>query len=236
MSKALPPTLLDQPGHWVDGQFIPGAVWKSLGPMLSRSRLSSSQADQFYTTCSEQVCEYCANPRAVATDELCRQFESLAAAAARMRAALGRITPQAALTFRAHWDFLAIGQSPPVELSEGAIRHQSHDGGFLGAAWEVAADLEAAATYAADQCKPSRSEKFDDTNGRRFVWHLAWAFASVADGAAPPYSKGTWFPEFVAALAEGLRLGVRCGPGIVESAVKQWKAARPPRDRLLSLK
>lgn len=203
----------------VDPVPLPETLARKLRPILARAKLTGEQSQSFLRRCGEAaqfLSETKATEPAANTVE---KLDRVASEAHRLLAALNSLGPVATSTFLAHWDYLAFGTSPPVELTAESVAKRGDEGQFLGAAWDIIADLEASAGYAASQCQPNRAVKIGDTNARALVLRIAAAYQAIS-GQRPPYSKGTWFPEFMEAFAQWDRIGLRCGRALVESVVR----------------
>ena len=106
------------------------------------------------------------------------------------------------------------GQTPLSETTSRSILGRA----FLPHIWDTAQDIESIFSYAASQIKPDRQNKPKQSNATAFVSEIAGAFKQVT-GKWPPYSKATWFPQFVLEAGQIANCG-DIGRDIVEAAIK----------------
>jgi len=209
-------------GHiWADERFLPELLVTQLRELLPKPpAMSADGANRFLACCAIEVQWRCAE-RVFTTParQIQEELNSVATKARALLHALSAMDAGTVSTFGAHWDFLAFGSSPPVELSDDAMKYRSAEGRFLGAAWDLVSDLEASAQYAIKQCKPSRQAQSSVLRARDLVKALACEYRGIT-GTLPPYSKTTWFPDFMETLCAWEKLDLKCGRALVESAIR----------------
>jgi len=87
--------------------------------------------------------------------------------------------------------------------------------------WDTSQDVENIFSYAASKHKPDKQNRPRVNNAKVFVSEVIRAHIK-AIGTWPPYSKGTWFPLFIAELGQIAKLG-DIGRDTVESAIRGLK-------------
>jgi len=205
---------------WVDSDCLPEPLRTSLRAEAAHSRLS----DEAVTTlirCAAEAAQMAAEDRNKNTPaaEVQRELEASAGQARALLHALSKLTPGTVSGFSAHWDYLAFGSEPPEELCDLSKAMRFEEGRYLAALWEVVQDFEVSARYAAGQCRPSRQAQTGRHCARALVRTVADEFWRLA-GHAPPYSKETWFPRFMALLCGWPPLDIPCGRSLVESTIR----------------
>lgn len=215
-------------GHiWLDDGFLPEALVAKLRELLPKQQaMSQDEAARFLRCCAQHVQLLCAE-RELSTPagQVQAELDNVAIKARALLQALRALNGGTVSTFGAHWDYLAFGSAPPVELSDEAKMHRCAEGRFLGATWDLVADLEASARYAIKQCNPSRQAKLSELYAKDLTKSVATDYREIA-GRLPPYSKETWFPKFMATLGAWEKLNLKCGRALVETAIR----AIPPID------
>ncbi len=205
---------------WLDSGYLPQSlVDKLLEHLPKRHSMSPEQASDFIARCAVQTQLLCEERELNApAGQVQTELEAVATKARALLQALGKLSGGTVSTFGAHWDYLAFGSAPPVELSEDAMLYRNEEGRFLGAAWDLVSDLEASARYAIEQCEPSRQARLSVLYAKGLAKELARAYREIV-GKLPPYSKGTWFPDFMETLCEWEGLNLKCERALVESAI-----------------
>lgn len=234
MSRHAKPEFRQGGTFLTDADFLPEPLARDLRFILLRARLSDDLVQTFLSRCGQEAQFFCEARATMPAAKIVEKLDRVAGEARRLLAALNSLGPEASSTFLAHWDYLAFGSAPPVRLTPESAAKRGEEGRFLGAAWDIVSDLEVSATYAASMCNPTRGAKIGEAGIRVLVRKVADIFEAVA-GRRPPYSKGTWFPEFMQTLAGWEGIGVPCGGALVEAALRtkegQGEGAKARRRR-----
>jgi hypothetical protein len=219
MKRLIRPKFARRGAQWIEPNYLPADLVAALKP-IARRGMNAAQTTSFLAGCHTQAQLLCTSrpwtePAALTSDSM----RIVATHARALLHALQKLSPASVSAFGAHWDYLAYGTSPPVELCDLSISMRGEEGRFLGAAWDTVADLEASARYAGSRCEPHRQAKISKDAARALAVELAILCRRIA-GKLPPYSKETWFPEFMECLCGWPALGLKCGRALVESAVR----------------
>lgn len=218
MRQRAKPNFTSVKSLWVNPNFLPGTLLAELRRLAKPAGMNASDLQAFLVRCSEishESSEFRAlQPVGKIRDELL----AIASESKRALSALRRLKPDALSAFNSHFDYLVFGTNPPIRLGIGSKSCGREDGSFLSTAWDILCDLEAGASYAADQCKPKRTAKPSLSSARSLIHQVAICAKRVT-GKRPPYSKGTWFPLLVDRL--GQHLDLPCGRALVESVIKE---------------
>lgn len=219
MHRLARPDFEPWPAHIINPGYLGDALRDVLRGALARSRMDAAKREDFLDRCAMEAQAAHAFNIGTAPSRVAADLEGLAHAARALLHRLSMMQPESVATFRAMWDALAFGSDPPVHLSDESIAMRSREGRFLGAAWDCVADLEAAALYAAAAVTPRASTKIEDELSRAFVRAIAGHFQRLT-GRLPPYSKETWFPDFMHILGKSQRPAATWGRKLVESAIR----------------
>ena len=212
---------------FLDARYLPETEINNLRSILLRSRIDREVVSIFLDSCSQSAQEVNEYRERIGTGakETRRQLEQLTSRAGSLLQCLASIKLPAISTFNAHFDYLAFGTSPPVEVAPESKVLRDQSGGFLRHTWNFVSDLEIASEYAANQCKPSRDAKTTQMLAKMLIYFVAGHYKAIT-GKPAPYSKDTWFPEFMQALGQSSKLKLVCGRALVESVIR--KRFHPP--------
>lgn len=203
---------------WIDDEFLPHKLTVALRKEIPASAMDEKKIGGFLRRCAGHAHHFheCGTPEPVSA--IVGELEKVAANARRLLASMRALSPDAISTFNAHFDYLAFGSNPPVQLCEESKQGRLYEGRFLSLAWDVTEDLMHANEYSVSECSPDRTSKPKQNVARGLVYFIALEVRAVT-GHRPPYSKETWFPKFMALL--GAHLGFPCGRALVESVIKE---------------
>jgi hypothetical protein len=207
------------PGHgaWVDPEFIPAEVRRSLMLALVHSPLTDAQKSLLLEYAND-IGQMVLAERLESGKKQREQIEAIATNARRLLSSMKLMGAPARDTLNGHTDYLAYGSAPPVEIEQ-HIKEQIIQPGasLLSSAWDWVAALESSASYAAEQFNIDKTSKPAQMRGRGFVARMAGRVRELT-GVKPPKDPAAWFAEFVECL--GQHLEIEIGPRIVASGIK----------------
>lgn len=238
MDRFKRPDFEPPPADLVDPGFLPAARLAELRAHLPKRLASAApgtplaaQADRFLRGVSEAAFLAHTRRRTTAPRDTRNELRSLAAKADDLMRCLHGMSADTVGTFHAHLDALALAsrarRSRPDAVSELGASLLRVEGRFLGAVWELLADVEAAALYAAGHvATPSRQVKVSDAAMRGLVWHVALVHRQQFR-RWPGHSRGAWFPDFMRELARGEPFRTRCGVETVAAVLSDLRGNDP---------
>jgi len=207
-------------GYWVNPMILPESLRLTLARECVRGRLSAKQAEAALLIAGEEAQMVLESRKTrVPTATIQSELEAVAVKARALLQAMRTLQDGTVMAFSAHWDYLAYGTTPPIELSDIGKGLRGREARFLGGVWDVVQDLESSARYAADKCQPSKQAQVSRELARALARRVAERLRMLT-GRLPPYSKDTWFPDFMAELCAWPELSLPCGRALVESAVR----------------
>jgi hypothetical protein len=219
MAKRLPkPHFGMAPALLLDPDFLGNEKKAELLRLIPARAMGSDKASELVNRCSELAQSESAwqDYFSVAAADQRKELELVASRAHALLIALRAMQPGTIGTFNgsvAHSDLTAGLPLAPEEIREAPY---TRAGALLDWVWHLAESLEAGATLAASHCKPRRGGKLIEGRAKGLILNVANVVQAIT-GKRPPHSKGTWFPEFMSAYGEMVK--IRCGRALVESVV-----------------
>ena len=206
---------------WENPDYFPKDLATRLAGVLARAKsLTADDRKKFLTKCaSHSQARSMAGPLR-STAKTKGELEQLAASARALLQKLGNMSNAAKGTFNAHHTELMSVAKPnralharlsPTEAMRGAA--------FLSLLWDQVQDLENTLRYTADKVDVNRQTKPKQNQARALVFDIAGEFKLIA-GKAPPYSKNSWFVEFMEVLCEWDGLALPCGHELIGAVMK----------------
>lgn len=195
-------------GGWVSD--LPGLsdeALKELRRCLPRG-MSAADSDDFLDSCGAAFRRVAAMADVEPAGSRKKVLDQLADRARALLQELNGVSSETVSSLAAHFDEVLPDRDEP----------SAND--FLDEVWTTVSALEELARYGSSQAVGSRQDRPSENNARRLVLWVAQAYERVA-GRRPPYSKGTWFPEFIEVLGREFEPQLRCGRALVESVIRE---------------
>jgi len=203
--------------QWGNPEFIPADVRQNLLLRLVNSPLSSEQKTLLVAYAND-LGQRTMSREIEAGKKQREQIEAVAANAHRLLSSLKMLGKPARIALNAHFEYLAVGDNPPVEIdAEIKTQINQRNASLLSSSWNWVEALNYAANYAAEQFTVDKTTKPGQMRARGFVAKLAWQTRELT-GVLPPKDPAAWFADFAECLGDHLHLEI--GPRIVRSGIE----------------
>ncbi|MEI7969938.1 MAG: hypothetical protein WCJ69_13215 [Betaproteobacteria bacterium] len=219
MVKRLPkPHFGMSPGFSPDPDFSGNINETELLKLIPARAMGRDKAREFVNRCRELAKSVSAwkTDLSVAVADQKKELELVASRAHALLLALRAMQPGTINTFNGCVAYQDLTTGSPRTTGESREAPHTRAAALLCSVWDSVENLEIGATLTASHCKPRRGRKLTGRRAKDLIVSVAYHVQAIT-GERPPYSKGTWFPEFMKAYGE--MVNIPCGRALLESVL-----------------